>query len=84
MKKSIEYIPTGVCSRQICVTVEDGKICEAAFIGGCHGNTQGIASLIKGMAVDEVIGRLEGIDCKGKGTSCPDQLTRALRALTEK
>lgn len=67
------------------LTVEDGKVTEASFIGGCHGNTQGVCALIKGMPAEEVIHRLKGIDCKGKGTSCPDQLARGLEQLmTEK
>ena len=80
--KSIDYIPQGgVCSKLIRLTVEDGKVTEASFIGGCHGNTQGVCALIKGMPVDEVISRLKGIDCKGKGNSCPDQLVRGLEQL---
>ena len=80
--KSIDYIPQGgVCSKMIRLTVEDGKVTEASFIGGCHGNTQGVCALIKGMPVGEVISRLKGIDCKGKGTSCPDQLVRGLEQL---
>lgn len=77
--KTIDYTPVGgVCSKMIHAAVEDGKICEVVFVGGCHGNTQGICSLVKGMPVDEAIARLKGIDCRGKGTSCPDQLARAL------
>ena len=80
--KSIEYIPQGgVCSKLIRLTVEDGKVTEVSFIGGCHGNTQGVCALIKGMPAEEVIHRLKGIDCKGKGTSCPDQLARGLEQL---
>ena len=69
MDKIIEYTPEGVCSRRIEVYVD--------------GNTQGIAALLEGMEIEEAIRRLEGIDCKGKGTSCPDQLARALRQLSE-
>lgn len=80
--KSIDYIPQGgVCSKLIRLTVEEGKVTEASFVRGCHGNTQGVCALIKGMPVDEVISRLKGIDCKGKGTSCPDQLVRGLEQL---
>lgn len=78
MKKRIDYTPCGVCSRRIEIETEDGVIREVAFTGGCNGNTQGISVLVRGMKVDEVIARLRGIDCKGKGTSCPDQLARAL------
>ena len=61
------------------VTVEDGIVTDVKFFGGCNGNTQGVAALVKGMTVDEVIARLDGIDCGGRGTSCPDQLANALK-----
>ena len=78
--KTYTYQPKGVCSRQIVVEVdEDRVITDVRFVGGCSGNTQGIASLVRGMDIDEVIRRLEGIDCGGRGTSCPDQLAKALR-----
>lgn len=69
----------GTCSRQIDIDIEDGIVRNVSFTGGCHGNTQGVAALVRGMKADEVIARLEGIDCHGKGTSCPDQLARALK-----
>ena len=72
------YIPKGVCSREIIFEVEDGIIKDLQVIGGCHGNLQGISKLVIGMKVEEVIKRLKGIDCGGKGTSCPDQIARAL------
>ena len=81
MKQTINYKTQGVCSRQINLVVEDGVITEAAFVGGCHGNTQGVAALVRGMEVHEAIARLEGIDCRGKGTSCPDQLAQALKRI---
>lgn len=74
-----EYEPQGVCSRLIRVDIEDGRLRKVEFEGGCHGNLQGICSLVRGMECEEVLRRLEGIDCKGKGTSCPDQLSRAIR-----
>ena len=74
-----EYIPQGVCSKRIKIEIEDGKLVSAEFEGGCHGNLQGICSLVRGMDCDEVLRRLEGINCRGKGTSCPDQLSRAIR-----
>ena len=74
-----QYQPRGVCSRMIDFDVRDGKVVNVKYTGGCHGNTQGVARLVEGMDVDEVIRRLEGIDCGGKGTSCPDQLARALK-----
>lgn len=83
MDKIIEYTPEGVCSRRIEVYVDGSRTRKVSFAGGCHGNTQGIAALLEGMEIEEAIRRLEGIDCKGKGTSCPDQLARALRQLSE-
>ena len=77
------YIPKGVCSRQIDIELEDGKVKSVEFVGGCSGNTQGVSALVKGMDVDEAIERLEGIDCRGRGTSCPDQLAKALKAAKE-
>lgn len=74
------YTPTGgVCSRQIDIEVDGGIIRKVLFTGGCAGNTKGVASLIEGMTVEAAISKLQGIDCKGKGTSCPDQLAHALR-----
>lgn len=75
------FQPRGVCSSMITLDVEDNKIKSCAFVGGCNGNLQGISSLVKGMDVDEAIAKLEGIDCAGRGTSCPDQLAKALKAI---
>ncbi len=83
MKKELDYRTRGVCSRMIHVEVEDGIVTEARFLGGCNGNTQGVAALVKGMAVTDAIERLTGIDCNGRGTSCPDQLANALREVLE-
>lgn len=77
------YKTFGTCSRAIDFEVEDGIIKSVEFIGGCQGNTTGISHLVAGMSVDEVIERLSGVDCNGKGTSCPDQLARALKAYKE-
>ena len=77
------YIPHGVCSRLIELEIEDDVIKSCHFMGGCHGNLQGIGKLVQGMEVDEAIEKLEGIDCSGRGTSCPDQLARALKAAKE-
>ncbi len=71
------YQTYGTCARFIDIEIENDKVISVRFIGGCSGNTQGIATLVKGMPVDEVIGRLKGIVCRG-GTSCPDQLALAL------
>lgn len=73
------YIPKGICPRQIQVEVEDGIVKNVKFVGGCSGNTQGIGALVRGMKVDEVIERLEGIRCGAKSTSCPDQLAKSLK-----
>ena len=70
-----------VCSRQIDIETQDGVIRQVRFTGGCNGNTQGVAALCAGMKVDDAVARLEGIDCNGRGTSCPDQLARALKML---
>ncbi len=72
------YIPRGVCSRMIELEIEDDVIVECKFLGGCSGNTQGVARLVKGMDVYDAIDKLKGIDCGGRGTSCPDQLSIAL------
>ena len=72
------YTPQGVCSAQIDFEVEDGVVHNVRFTRGCNGNTQGISALVEGMRADEVIKRLRGTNCNGKGTSCPDQLARAL------
>ena len=73
------YKTKGVCSRQINVEIEDNKIIFAEFIGGCHGNTQGVAALAIGMDVDDYISRCENIKCGYKTTSCPAQLAEALK-----
>ncbi|MCQ2435452.1 MAG: TIGR03905 family TSCPD domain-containing protein [Clostridia bacterium] len=78
MVREFTYATRGTCSRQINITLDDDTIISVSFVGGCSGNTKGIASLVAGMKVDDVIEKLEGIDCGGKGTSCPDQLAHAL------
>ena len=83
MEKKLIYPTRGVCSQAIEICLEDDVVKSVAFFGGCHGNTQGIAQLVVGMKADDVIARLEGINCHGKGTSCPDQLARALRQMTQ-
>ena len=74
-----EYQTQGTCSRSILFEIEDGKVKNVQFIGGCNGNLKGIGSLVEGMDVDEVISRLEGTTCGMKDTSCPDQLATALK-----
>ena len=80
MIQKITHTCQGTCSRQIDIEIEDGILRRVSFTGGCHGNTRGVAALVCGMEVREVIRRLEGIDCNNKGTSCPDQLARALKS----
>lgn len=75
----ISYKTHGICSRQINIEVEDGVVKSVEFIGGCNGNTQGVARLATGMKVEDVIEKLKNIDCNGKGTSCPAQLAEALK-----
>lgn len=72
------YQPRGVCSSQITFEVDNGIVRNVRFTRGCNGNTQGIGRLVEGMNIDEVISRLKGVDCGGRGTSCPDQLAQAL------
>jgi uncharacterized protein (TIGR03905 family) len=80
MAKHIEYTTKGVCSRKILVDTEDGVITDCKFVGGCAGNTQGVAALVIGMKVEDAIARLSGIKCGFKRTSCPDQLAEALKS----
>ncbi len=73
------YTTKGTCSRRIDLELDGDVVRSVEFIGGCNGNTKGIAALVKGMKVDDVIARCEGIRCGMKSTSCPDQLTCALK-----
>ena len=75
-----DYKTQGTCSQRILFEIEDGKLKNVQFIGGCNGNLKGIGSLVEGMDVDQVIARLEGTTCGFKATSCPDQLANALKA----
>lgn len=78
--KRTEYITQGTCSKLITVTADDADVIrDVSFLGGCNGNLQGICRLVKGQKIDDVIGKLEGIRCGAKDTSCPDQLCQALR-----
>lgn len=77
------YRPQGVCSQLINVELDGDVIKSVEFVGGCAGNTMGISQLVKGMNVDEAIRRMEGITCGFKPTSCPDQLSKALRLAKE-
>ena len=78
MKKRIEYKTHGTCSRMVVVETDDGVITSCEFVGGCAGNTKGVASLVIGMKAEEAIEKIKGIKCGFKSTSCPDQLALAL------
>lgn len=80
----MQYRPKGVCSQLIQFDIEDNKVRNVAFTGGCNGNLQGISRLIEGMDVEEAISRIEGIRCGFKSTSCPDQLAKALKEASGK
>ena len=73
------YRPKGVCSQLVTIEVEEGIIQSVKILGGCPGNTHGVAVLLKGMPVEEAIGKLEGIRCGMRSTSCPDQVAQALK-----
>jgi uncharacterized protein (TIGR03905 family) len=75
-----KYKTQGTCSVEIYFDIRDHKVHDVQFVGGCNGNTQGVARLIEGMDVDEAISRIKGIRCGSKPTSCPDQLARGLEA----
>ena len=78
-----EYKTSGTCSQRIFFEVEDGKVKNVQFLGGCNGNLKGIGALVEGMDIDDVIPRVEGIKCGMKSTSCPDQLAKALKEAKE-
>ena len=79
--KEITYIPEGVCSQQIDISVVNDTICSVVFTKGCPGNTLAVSHLIEGMHIDDAIAKLDGITCREKATSCPDQLARALKTM---
>ena len=79
MERVIEYQTQGTCCRLMQVKIDDGKIVDVNFFGGCPGNLLGIKNLIKGMPIDEVISKFDGVKCGDKPTSCPDQLAKCLK-----
>ena len=83
MSKKYVYKTQGTCSTQIDIEIEDDRIVDVAYTRGCDGNLKGIGRLTKGMEINDVIERLAGTQCKNKGTSCPDQLARALTQIRE-
>ena len=82
-QETIIYNTYGTCSKQIIIKLEDDIIQDIEFIGGCNGNLQGIGQLAKGMKIDDIIQKLEGIRCGSKTTSCPDQLALGLKKYIE-
>lgn len=73
-----KYITQGTCSKLITIAVKDNILVDVEFLGGCNGNLKGISTLVKGLPIDEVINKLQGIPCGNKSTSCPDQLAQCL------
>ena len=73
------YVPQGVCSREMRVDVENGIVKSAQIVGGCSGNTQALCRLVEGLKAEDAIAKISGIRCGFKSTSCPDQLSKALR-----
>lgn len=84
MEKTIQYRTEGTCCQLMQVIVDEDKIKDVDFIGGCNGNLKGIKSLIKGMKIEEVISKLSGIKCGNKPTSCPDQLAKCLSQIVQR
>ena len=77
------YKTKGTCSTEITFSIENDITKEVNFLRGCEGNLQGISRLVEGMNVEDAINKLQGIDCRGRGTSCPDQLAKALKEWKE-
>jgi uncharacterized protein (TIGR03905 family) len=77
--KKVSYIPEQVCAKEINFELEGNIVTNVEFVGGCPGNALGLVSLVKGMEIEKVIEKLQGILCRNRATSCPDQLTKALR-----
>lgn len=75
------YHPKGTCSREMKISYENGKIVDFEVVGGCNGNLKGLSALLKGMDINEVVTRLNGIKCGFKNTSCPDQIAQALKTI---
>ena len=78
-----KFKPSGVCSQEMIIEVEEGIVTHFESIGGCNGNLQGIGKLVEGMKIEDVIAKLKGIKCGYKNTSCPDQLAKALEELAK-
>lgn len=80
MRETYKYKPTGVCSTEMIFELEDGVIESLEVMNGCNGNLKGISALVRGQKIEDVIDRLEGITCRSKPTSCPDQIAQALKS----
>lgn len=78
------YKTTGICAREIGITIKDDIIVDVQFVKGCDGNAKGLSSLVKGMNINDVISKLKNITCKEKSTSCPDQLAKILEEIKQK
>ncbi|HEX3077376.1 MAG TPA: TIGR03905 family TSCPD domain-containing protein [Lachnospiraceae bacterium] len=76
----MKFKTSGVCCHEIEIEIDNNVVQKVTFLGGCSGNTQGIAKLVEGMPVEDVIERLEGLKCGFRSTSCPDQLAKALKS----
>ena len=82
--KHVQYETVGTCSKLIDVTADENNVIQQVFfLGGCNGNLQGISQLVRGQKIDDVIGKLQGVRCGTKRTSCPDQLAEALKQLKD-
>lgn len=81
--KEYTFIPSGVCARQISFSLEDGRLCNVSFVGGCNGNLKAIGRLVEGQRAEDIARILRGNDCKNRGTSCADQLAIALEQALE-
>jgi uncharacterized protein (TIGR03905 family) len=79
-----EYTTQGTCSSKIRFDIQDNKVCNVAFQGGCNGNLKGISLLVEGMDADELVKKLKGVRCGFKQTSCPDQLATAIELAAAK
>ena len=83
MAETLSFKPQGVCSVKMNIVHENGIILDASVVGGCNGNLKGICSLIKGMKIEDVVNKLEGIKCGPRATSCPDQMAKGLKTLLQ-
>ena len=83
MSETLVFKPSGVCSKEMTIVHENGVVLDAHVEGGCNGSLKGICSLIKGMKIEDVVSKLEGIKCGFRPTSCPDQMAKGLKTLLQ-